>query len=70
MSKLISISEDDKRRARLAGFKKRKPKKPKSKTVQSLERFITNYNRWATALKQSATKGKKLDDLRQAVAKV
>ncbi len=68
MSKIINVTDDDKRRARLAGFKKRKPKKPKTKTVKSLESWISRHNKWASELKAKATKGKKLDDLRQTVA--
>jgi len=70
MSNIISVSEEDKRRARLAGFRKKKPKKPKSKTTQSLTRYIDRYNIWAKALKEKASKGKTLDDLRQKVAKI
>lgn len=70
MSKLISVSEEDKRRARLAGFRKKKPRKPKTKSVASLTRYIDRYNNWAKELKAKASKGKHLDDLRVAVAKV
>lgn len=70
MSNIISVSEEDKRRARLAGFRKKKPKKPKTKTVPSLTRYVDRYNAWAKDLKAKASKGKTLDDLRQKVAKI
>jgi len=65
--KALSFSPDEKRRARLAKFRKKAPKKPKGKTVASLENWLGRYNQWVKELKTAASEGKKLDDLRKAV---
>jgi hypothetical protein len=68
--KAIKVSTDERRRARLAGFKKKKPKKPKSKTEASCIRYIERYNNWAKELKAKAKEGAKLDNLRKEVASI
>ncbi len=53
-------TNEEKTWARLGGFKKKKPKKPKSKTNQSIINYITGrYNPWVKELKEKAKEGKK-----------
>jgi len=59
------FTPEDLRNARKAGFKKKKPKKPKTKTYNALERFQDRYNQWVKDLKAAATKGKKLESMRR-----
>jgi len=65
--KALSFTTDEKRRARLAKFRKKAPKKPKGKTVSALENWLGRYNGWVKELKGAASEGKKLDDLKKAV---
>jgi len=67
--KALTFTSDDKRRARLAGFKKKAPKKPKGKSENSLEGYLSRYNDWVKEMKSKAGEGKKLDDLRDQVRK-
>jgi len=67
--KALTFTNDDKRRARLAGFKKKAPKKPKGKTENSLQGYLSRYNDWVKEMKNKAKEGKKLDDLKSQVAK-
>lgn len=67
---IIKVTAEEKRRARAAGFRKKKPKKPKSKTERSLTNYISKYNAWAKELKEKAKEGKKLEDLKSKVASV
>jgi len=68
--KALTFTNDDKRRARLAGFRKKAPKKPKGKTENSLENYIDRYNDWVKEMKDKAKEGKRLDDLKDQVRKV
>lgn len=65
--KALTFTPDEKRRARLAKFRKKAPKKPKGKTISSLENWLGRYNAWVKELKAAANEGKKLDDLRNEV---
>jgi len=67
--KALTFSSDDKRRARLAGFRKKAPKKPKGKSENSLENYLSRYNDWVKDMKDKAKEGKKLDDLKEQVRK-
>lgn len=53
-----TFTETEKEAARAAGFKTKKPKKPKSKTEKSLNSYITRYNAWVDKLKAKAKLGK------------
>lgn len=59
MAKPIKITDADVKNARAAGFKRKKPKKPKSKTEKSLNSYIERYNGWAKDLKSKAAEGRK-----------
>lgn len=59
------FTSEDLRNARKAGFKKKKPKKPKTKTYNALSNYQERYNQWVKDLKAAATKGKKLDAMRR-----
>lgn len=70
-----SYTETEKQAAKAAGFKAKKPRKPKAKTERSLINYIHRYNAWVDKLKTAAKKGKgKLDkknrlvNLKQKVA--
>ncbi len=66
--KVIDVKAEDKRLAKLAGFKRKAPKKPKiSAASHVLERWIDRYNDWAKELKVKATEGKKRDNLKAEV---
>jgi len=67
MSSLMKVSPEDKKNARKAGFKKKAPKKPKSKTYDSMTGFISRYNGWAKELKAAASKGKKIEGLKKTI---
>jgi len=70
MAAISSISDSDLRAARSAGFKRKKPKKPKaSASLSSMENFITRYNAWVKAAKDKiAAKKKKEGDKSKAKA--
>jgi len=61
---VLKYSEEDKRNARKGGFKKKRPKKPKSKTHASITSYIKRYNQWVKDLKEAAKKGRELDSLK------
>jgi len=67
--KVLYYTSDEMSRAKAGGFKKKKPKKPKSKTERALSNYVSKYNAWVKELKQKAKEGKKLYDLRNAVSK-
>jgi hypothetical protein len=48
-------------KARKAGVKAKKPRKPKSKTLTSLESYITRYNGWVDKMKDGVKKFNKLE---------
>lgn len=64
------FTADDLRNAKKAGFKRKPPKKPKSKTFDSLSNYIVRYNDYVKDLKEAATKGRKLDNLKKAVKSI
>lgn len=73
--KIKTYTENEKLAAKLAGFRTKKPKKPKSKTVRSLESYIVRYNAWVDKLKERAKTGqvkvdakKKLESLKHQIS--
>ena len=56
--------------ARLAGFKKRKPKKPKSKTVSQMKAYISKYKEWEKEMSKYAAKGKEIQKLKDYISKI
>jgi ADP-glucose pyrophosphorylase len=56
--------------AKMGGFKKKKPKKPKSKTVASMKRYIEKHDKWVRELKEYAKKGKEKYNLQEKIKKL
>lgn len=56
--------------AKMGGFKKKKPKKPKSKTVSSMKRYIEKHDAWVRELKQYAKKGKEKYTLQEKLKRM
>jgi hypothetical protein len=69
MAKVMYYTNEEMAKAKMGGFKKKKPKKPKSKTERSISNYIDKYNNWVKELKSKAKEGKKLYDLKQALTK-
>lgn len=67
MASILKISNEDIRKARKAGFKRKKPSKPKAKTELALENWIARYNNWVKDAKSKISDGKKLDALKKQV---
>jgi len=68
MASITKITTEDKRLARVGGFKRKAPKKPKAgATVSSLENYIGRYNDWAKECKSRAAEGRKKDNLKKMV---
>jgi hypothetical protein len=45
--------------ARRAGFKGKKPKKPKTKTMAALEAWLSRYNAWCKAVRDASAQDAK-----------
>lgn len=56
--------------AKVGGFKKKKPKKPKSKTVTSLTNYVRKYDAWVRDMKQYAKRGKAKYQLQEKVKRM
>jgi len=54
--------------ARKGGFKKKKPKKPVTKTVASLEKYLSNMDKWKKEQQHAASQYRKLQVLKKRVA--
>jgi hypothetical protein len=52
-------SPEELKAARAAGFKQKKPKKPKSKTLTALEGWMDRFNAWTKNVKAHAAQDKK-----------
>lgn len=65
----IHVSEQEKKDARSAGFKRKRPKMPKAKTETSYNNFVKRWNDWAKALKDKAHQGKKQRELKDKFKK-
>ena len=65
----IKVSPEEIRLARKAGFRKKKPKKPKmSASTHVKERWITSrWNPWAKEVKSKAAEGRKKEKLDNAI---
>ena len=46
--KVMYYTNEEMTKAKLGGFKKKKPKKPKSKTERALMNYISKYNNWVS----------------------
>mgnify|MGYP003140457752 CR=1 FL=1 len=51
--------------ARLAGFKKRKPK-----TVSQMKAYISKYKEWEKEMSKYAAKGKEIQKLKDYISKI
>ena len=67
--KVTYYTSEEMAKAKLGGFKKKKPKKPKSRTERALMSYLGKYNSWVMELKKKSKEGAKLYALRQAVIK-
>ncbi len=56
--------------AKLAGFKKKPPKKPKSKTVTQMKNYLAKYADYERELKQFAKMGKERYDLMEKLKRM
>lgn len=54
--------------ARKFGFKKKKPKKPKSKTIASLEKYLLRVTTWKKEQAHAAAQYRRLQSLKKRVA--
>lgn len=53
MAALKKISNEELRKARRAGFKRKKPKKPKqSASLNAMEGYVSRYNDWVNAARE------------------
>jgi hypothetical protein len=66
----LKFSPEELRNAKKAGFKRKKPRKPKSKTLAALTSFQERYNQYVKDMKQAASDGKKLEALKKEVRNV
>lgn len=67
--KITAVSNEELKLARLAKFKKKKPKKGKLTTLSSKENYIDKYNAWAKEVKEYAKEGKKLKSINDELKK-
>lgn len=56
--------------ARKAGFKRKKPKKPKTKTLASLENFVRKTAEWSRDVRKAAADHKRFVRLKEKVSKM
>lgn len=63
--RITSTIEQD---ARRYGFKKKKPKKPKSKTIASLEKYLLRVTTWKKEQAHAAAQYRRLQSLKKRVA--
>ena len=56
--------------AKLAGLKKRPPKKPKSKTVTQMKNYLSKYADYERELKAFAKQGKERYDLMEKIKRM
>ncbi len=56
--------------AKLAGFKKRPPKKPKSKTVTQMKNYLSKYADYERELKAFAKQRKERYDLMEKIKRM
>jgi len=68
MAKTVKkYTEQDKRLAKKAGFRKKKPVLRGKKTYVKMESFIDRFNLWVDDLKTAAKKGRDMDQMKKAV---
>lgn len=56
--------------ARKAGMKRKKPKKPKTKTLASLEKYVHSVAQWTKDIRSAAAQHKRLIQLKEKVSKM
>jgi len=67
MATLKKVSAEEIRQARKGGYKGKAPKKPKNKTVTTLESYISRYNDWVDRVKAASKDFKKLESLKKQI---
>lgn len=56
--------------ARKGGFKRKKPKKPKAKTLASLQAYVHKVSEWEREVRHAASQHKQFLKLKERVAKM
>ena len=65
---LSKISNEELRKARKAGFKRKKPKMPKkSASYASLEGYVGRYNEWVKLAKEKSSEVSKKETLKKQI---
>ena len=67
MATINKFTPEELKLARKAGFKRKKPKKPSTKSYSSMENFISRYNEWVKDLKAAASNGRKMEAMKKAI---
>lgn len=67
-TKFNDYSKQELSDAKLGGFKRKKPNKPKTKTLAAIESYREKYNSWVKELKEAAKDGAKLRSARKALS--
>ncbi len=53
--------------AKLAGFKKKKPSKPKSKTLTQMKNYLDKYKTWESEMSKYAMKGREIQKMKDKI---
>ena len=65
---ISKFTPDELRNARKSGFKKKKPKLKRSGSYTSIVGSVERYNNWVKELKNAASKGRILENLKRQIA--
>jgi hypothetical protein len=68
--KKANYTSDELKKARRAGFKRKRPKQPKRVTENSVSNYLTKYNEWVRELKAAAKNYGKKKSTRKTVAEL
>ena len=64
-------TSDEMRQARKAGFRRRRPKKPKmSSSKNALENYAGRYNDWCKGMRQAVKDGKEREKLQEQIRRI
>jgi len=66
----VHVTATELAHARKAGFKRKKPKMPKTKTETTYNAYVSKFNAWAKELKEKAAIGKRKTDIKEKFAKL
>ncbi len=71
MASIKKFTQDEMRLAKKAGFKRKKPKKPKaSSTLSVQENYVSRYNAYVDEIKRKAKDAKKKEAIRKQIDSV